>query len=191
MSSCKITSYSPVYKRAHMYCIRAIRRCGYYLFHQAILCGFYSSAATNREQHLLNSVVWVKVFCKCKGFERSQFYEINEELRCGDLVLKQNFQLSLDQLSLSYKAVGTWNLQSVYWRRWRWVAGEWTLFLKTTNHLSHAFLNSNYGILFACFWYCHWVTRFVHVRTRYSNISRMSFIHCRFINNSHVHMSMT
>ena len=33
---------------------------------------------------------WVKVFCKCKGFEKSQFYKINKELRRGDLVLKQN-----------------------------------------------------------------------------------------------------
>ena len=90
------------------------------------LCSFYSRSATNQERRLLNSVVWVKVFCKCKGFEKSQFYKINEELRCGDLVLKQNFQLSLDQSSLSYKAVPTWHLQSVYWRRWIWVAGEWT-----------------------------------------------------------------
>ena len=34
-----------------------------------------------------------KIFCKCKGFEKSQLYKINKELRCGDLVLKQNFQL--------------------------------------------------------------------------------------------------
>ena len=45
------------------------------------------------------------------------------------------------------------------------------LFLKTTNHLYYAFLNCNYGILFACFWYRHRLTRFVHMRTRYSNIS--------------------
>jgi len=89
------------------YHIRTIRHRGYYLFHHAILCGFYSRVATNRERNLLNSVVWVKVFCKCKGFEKSQFYKINEELRCGDLVLKQNFQLSLDQSSLSYEAVPT------------------------------------------------------------------------------------
>ena len=100
------------------YLIRTIRHRGYYLL------------------HLLNSVVQVKVFCKCKGFEKSQFYKINKELnfRCGDLVLKQNFQLSLDQSSLSYKAVPM-HLQLVYWRRWRWVV----------------FLNCNYGMLFACF----------------------------------------
>ena len=39
-----------------------------------------------------------------KIFEKSQFYKIDKELRCGDLVLKQNFQL-LDQPSRSYKAV--------------------------------------------------------------------------------------
>ena len=43
--------------------------------------------------------------------------------------------------------------------------------MKTTNHLYYAFLNCNYGILFACFWYRHRLTRFVHMRTRYSNIS--------------------
>jgi len=55
-----------------------------------------------------------KSLCKFKGFEQSQFYKINEELRRGDLVLKQNFQLSLDQSLLSYKAEPTWHLQSVY-----------------------------------------------------------------------------
>ena len=50
------------------------------------------------------------------------------------------------------------------------------LLLKTTNHLYYAFLNCNYGILFACFWYCHRVTRFVHVRTRCSNISHARLV---------------
>ena len=43
-----------------------------------------------------------KTFCKCKDFEMSQLYKTNKEFRCGDFVLKQNFQL-LDHLSLSYK----------------------------------------------------------------------------------------
>ena len=43
-----------------------IRCRGYYLFHHAILCGFYLRAATNRERRLLNSVLPVK----------SQFYKI-------------------------------------------------------------------------------------------------------------------
>ena len=30
-----------------------------------------------------------KIFCKCKGFEKSQFYKINKELRCCDLVLSK------------------------------------------------------------------------------------------------------
>ena len=51
------------------------------------------------ERHLLNSVLSVE----------SQFYK---NMRCGDLVLKQTFQL-LDQLLLCYKAVPTRNLQSV------------------------------------------------------------------------------
>ena len=79
------------------YRIRSIRRRGYYLFHHAILCGFYLRAAFIK----LSGIG--KIFCKCKGFEK-RFYKINKELRCGDLVLKQNFQL-LDQPSLSYKAV--------------------------------------------------------------------------------------
>jgi len=92
--------------------IRSIRCCGYYSFHHAILCGFYPRVATFREWRLLNSVILVKIFCKCKGFEKSRFYKIKTELRCSDLVLKQNFQL-LDQPLLSYKAVPIWHLQSV------------------------------------------------------------------------------
>ena len=52
-----------------------------------------------------------KIFRNCKGIEKSQFYKINEELQCGDLVLKQTFQL--DQLPLCYKVVPTRHLQSV------------------------------------------------------------------------------
>ena len=81
------------YPMTSEYRICAIRRRSYYLFHHAILCSFYSRVAANREWRLLNSVVWIKVFCKYKGFEKSQFYKINEEFRCGDLVLKQNFQI--------------------------------------------------------------------------------------------------
>ena len=92
------------------YRIRAIRHRSYYLFYHAILCSFYSRVAANREWRLLNSVVWIKVFCKYKGFEKSQFYKINEEFRRGDTVLKQNFQISLDQSFLSYKVVPTWHL---------------------------------------------------------------------------------
>ena len=51
------------------------------------------------------------IFHNCKGFEKSQFYKINEELKCSDLVLKQTFQL--DRPSLCYKAVSTRHLQSV------------------------------------------------------------------------------
>ena len=42
----------------------------------------------------------------------SQLYKTNKELRCGDFVLKQNFQL-LDHPSLSYKVAPTRHLQSV------------------------------------------------------------------------------
>ena len=36
-----------------------------------------------------------KIFHKCKGFEKRQFYKINQELRCGYLVLKQTFQVTV------------------------------------------------------------------------------------------------
>ena len=52
-----------------------------------------------------------KIFRNCKGFEKSQFHKINEELRRGDLGLKQTFQL--DQPPLCFKAVPTRHLQSV------------------------------------------------------------------------------
>jgi len=47
--------------------------------------GYYSRAAFIK----LSGIG--KIFCKCKGFEKSQFYKINKELRCSNLVLKQNF----------------------------------------------------------------------------------------------------
>ena len=53
-----------------------------------------------------------KTFCKCKGFEMSQLYKTYKELRCGDFVLKQNFQL-FDHPSLSYKVTPTLHHQSV------------------------------------------------------------------------------
>ena len=37
------------------YCISAIKRRGYYLFHHAIYCGYYSRVATNQKQRFLNS----------------------------------------------------------------------------------------------------------------------------------------
>ena len=81
-----------------VYRICSIRHRGYYLFHHAVMCGFYSRAAIDREQHLLDSVLSVK----------------KKELRCVDLVLKQTFQL-LDQppLCYKYKAVPTRHIQSV------------------------------------------------------------------------------
>ena len=47
-----------------------------------------------------------KIIRKCKGFEKSQFYKISKELRCGDLVLKQTFQL-LDQPLLCTTTLAT------------------------------------------------------------------------------------
>ena len=49
-------------------------------------CGFCSKAA------FIKLSVISKIFPKRMGSEKSQFYKINKELRCGDLVLKQTFR---------------------------------------------------------------------------------------------------
>ena len=53
--------------------ICSIRRRGYYLFHHAILCGFYSRAATIREWRLLNSVVSAKSFVNVRALRKASF----------------------------------------------------------------------------------------------------------------------
>ena len=69
----------------YKYCICSIRRCGYYLFHHTILCGFYSRAATIREQRLLNSVSQsVKSFVNVKAMdtefkESDPFTDVEED----------------------------------------------------------------------------------------------------------------
>ena len=62
--------------------------------HQQLLHHTILRVAANWERSVTSAIV----FRKCKGFEKSQFYKISKELRCGDLVLKQTFQL-LDQSS--------------------------------------------------------------------------------------------
>ena len=66
---------------ALLYCtyrICSIRHRGYYLFHHAILCGFYSRAATHREWRLLNSVLSVKIFHKCEGLRKVSFIRLTK-----------------------------------------------------------------------------------------------------------------
>ena len=65
----------------------------------------FESGYKSRAAFIKLSVIG-KTFVKCKGFEKSRFCKINKELRYGDLVLKQTFQL-LDQPPLCYKAVPT------------------------------------------------------------------------------------
>ena len=43
------------FRKQEVYRISAIKRRGYYLFHHAIYCGYYSRAATDRRWRLLNS----------------------------------------------------------------------------------------------------------------------------------------
>ena len=69
--------------------------------------------ASSQERLLIKSSVYkLSIFRKYKGFEKSQFYKINKELQCGDVVLKQSFQL-LDQPLLCCKAVPTRHLQTL------------------------------------------------------------------------------
>ena len=71
----------------------------YYLFHRANLCGFYSRAATNREQRLLNSVFSVKFFVIARALRKASFI--------------RRIAMQLDQPPLCYKAVPTRHFQSV------------------------------------------------------------------------------
>ena len=60
------------------------------LFHHAILCGFYLRAATNREQHLLNSVLSIKS-TDSELEESDPFTDVEEnedELEENELVLE-------------------------------------------------------------------------------------------------------
>ena len=70
----------------------------------------FESGYLSRAAFIKLSVIG-KIFGNCKGFEKSQFHKINEELRRGDLGLKQTFQL--DQPPLCFKAVPTRHLQSI------------------------------------------------------------------------------
>ena len=56
------------------YRICLIRHHGYYLFHRAILCGFYSRAATNREWRLFNSAFSVKSFVIVRALRKTRFW---------------------------------------------------------------------------------------------------------------------
>ena len=65
------------------YRICSIRRHGYYLFHRAILCGFYLRAATNWERHLLNSVFLVKFFVIVRALRKASFIRLTKGLWCS------------------------------------------------------------------------------------------------------------
>ena len=55
-----------------------------YLFDQtprllfAILCGFYSRAATNQERRLLNSVLSVKIFVNVRALRKASFIRLTK-----------------------------------------------------------------------------------------------------------------
>ena len=56
-----------------IYRICSIRRRGYYLFRRAILCSFYSRAATNQKRRILNSVLLVKYFVIVRALRKASF----------------------------------------------------------------------------------------------------------------------
>ena len=87
----------------------SIRHSRYFLFCHTFLRLLFESGYYSRVAFIKLSAL-VQILCKCKGFEKCLFYKVNKELRCSDMVLKQNFQL-LDQLLLSNKLVLTWHLQ--------------------------------------------------------------------------------
>ena len=150
-----------------IYCICSIRRRSYYLFHRAILCSFYSRAATNWEWRLLNSVLSVKSFVVVRAFRKASFVKINKELQCDDLVFEQAFQL--DQPPLCYKGYlhGTSN--------------PFHRFLPMNSHDDRlprlkkckTSLNSVRCCTYRVYSFdiAIWDTRLVHVRMCYSNIS--------------------
>ena len=59
------------------YRICSIKRRGY-LFHRAILCGFYSRAATNRERRLLNSGFSLKSFVIVRALWKVSFVRLTK-----------------------------------------------------------------------------------------------------------------
>ena len=149
-------SYLLILHTCITYRICLIRHRGYYLFHHAMLCGFYSRAATIQERRLLNSVFSVK------------FFVIIRALRKGSFI--RRIAMQLDQPPLCYKAVylhGTSN--------------PFPHFLPMISHDDHppclkkcrtpldSVHSCTYRVLL---WYCHSSPRFVHVHMCYSNISR-------------------
>ena len=136
------------------YRICSIRRHGYYLFHRAILCGFYLRAATNWERRLLNSVFLVKFFVIVRAFEKSQFYKINEGI-----------VMQLHQPPLCCKVVPTQHFQFIFFQWFHTMIA-----LRASKLLwTVCVLVPIPGILI---WYCHSSPRFIHVRMCYSNICR-------------------
>ena len=61
-----------------IYHICSIRRHGYYLFHRAILCSFYSRAATNPEWRLFNSVFSIKSFVFARALRKASFIRLTK-----------------------------------------------------------------------------------------------------------------
>ena len=66
----------PCYKTIYRIC--SIRRRGYYLFHRAILCSFYSRAATNPERRLFNSVFSIKSFVFVRALRKVSFIRLTK-----------------------------------------------------------------------------------------------------------------
>ena len=72
------TRTSSIKHKLHKYRICSIRCHGYYLFDRAILCGFYSRAATNRERRLFSSVFSVKSFVIVRALRKASFIRLTK-----------------------------------------------------------------------------------------------------------------
>ena len=132
-----------------LYRICSIRRCGYYLFHRAILCGFYSRAA------FIKLSVLSKLFCNCKGLRKASFI--------------RRVAMQLDQPPLCYKAVYLNSTSNPFPHFLPVIShDDCPPCLKKCWTSLDSMRSCTYHVLI---WYCHSSPRFVHVRMCYSNIS--------------------
>ena len=135
------------------YRICSIRRRSYYLFHRAILCGFYSRAATNRERRLLNSVFLVKFFVIVRALRKASFI--------------RRIAMQLDQPPLCYKAVYLHGTSNPFPRFLPMIShDDRPPCLKKCRTPLDSVRSCTYCVLI---WYLG--PRFVHVRMCYLNIS--------------------
>ena len=87
------TRTSSIKHKLHKYRICSIRCHGYYLFDRAILCGFYSRAATNRERRLFSSVFSVKSFVIVRALRKASFIRLTKNCDAVTWFWSKHFSL--------------------------------------------------------------------------------------------------